>query len=53
MHEAIIAEVNRSIDYDFVWEEQHPEWFAGIVLVMKENDKVRICIDFRDRMYHF
>ena len=29
-------------------EEQHPDWVANIVPVLKKNGKIRICIDYRD-----
>jgi len=32
----------------FIWEEQHSNWVANIVLVLKKNEKIQICIDYRD-----
>ena len=26
----------------------HPDWVANIVAVLKKNEKIRICIDYRD-----
>ena len=46
--EAIEAEVKKLIESGFIQEEQHPDWLANIVPVMKKNGKIRICIDFRD-----
>lgn len=33
---------------ELIRKEQYPAWLANIMLVMKENGKVRVCIDFRD-----
>jgi len=45
---AIESKVKKLIDSDFVKEEQHPDWVANIVHLPKKNEKIRICIDFRD-----
>ena len=36
------------VDSSFIREEQHPDWVANIVPVIKKNGKIRICIDFHD-----
>ena len=46
--EAIEAEVHKLIAWGFIWEEQHPDWVANIVPVLKKNEKILICIDYRD-----
>ena len=46
--EAIEAEVHKLIACGFIREEQHPDWVADIVPVLKKNGKIRICIDYRD-----
>jgi len=46
--EAIQSEVKKLIDSGFIREEQHPDWVANIILVIKKNGKIQICIDFRD-----
>jgi len=38
--EAIEAEVHKLIACDFIQEEQHPNWVANIVFVLKKNEKV-------------
>ena len=27
---------------------EYPEWLANVVLVPKKDDKVRVCVDFKD-----
>jgi len=46
--EAIESEVKKLIDFGFIREEQQPDWVASIVFVPKKNEKIRICINFRD-----
>jgi len=46
--EAIESKVKKHIDSGFVKEEQHPDWVANIVPILKKNGKIRICIDYRD-----
>jgi len=37
--EAIEAEVHKLIECGFIREEQHPDWVADIVPVLKKNEK--------------
>jgi len=46
--EAIEVEVHKLIIWDFIREEQHPDWVANIIFVLKKNRKIRIYIDYRD-----
>ena len=46
--EAIEVEVHKLVECDFIREEQHPDWVANIVPVLKKNGKIKVCIDFRD-----
>ena len=46
--EAIQSEVKDLMDSGFIREEQHPDWVANLVPVTKKNEKIRVCIDFRD-----
>jgi len=46
--EVIQSEVKKLIDSDFIREELHPDWIANIVPVTKKNEKIQVCIDFRD-----
>ena len=46
--EAVESEVKKLIDSSFFKEEQHPNWVANIVPVPKMNEKIWICIDYRD-----
>ena len=45
--DAIEAKVHKLIACDFIREE-HPDWVANIVPILKKNGKIRICIDYRD-----
>ena len=45
---AIEAEVYKLIECDFIREEQHPYQVVNIVPVLKKNEKIQICIDYRD-----
>jgi len=45
---AIEAEVNKLIACGFIREEQHPDWVANIVPVLKKKGKIWVCIDYRD-----
>jgi len=45
--EAIEVEVHKLIACGFIQEEQHPDWVGNIIPVLK-NEKIRICIDYRD-----
>ena len=46
--EAIEVEVHKLITCDFIREEQHPDWVANIVPILKKNEKIWVCIDYRD-----
>ena len=42
------AEVHKLITCGFIREEQYPDWVANVVPALKKNEKIRICIDYRD-----
>jgi len=46
--EAIETEIHKLIECGFIWEEQHPEWIANLVHILKKNRKIKVCINFRD-----
>ena len=46
--EAIETEVHKLIECGFIREEQHLDWVANIIPVLKKNEKIWICIDYRD-----
>ena len=46
--EAIEADVHKLIECGFIQEEQHSDWIANIVPILKKNGKIWICIDYRD-----
>ena len=41
-------EVGKLLQAGEIREVEYPEWLANVVLVKKENDKWRLCIDFID-----
>ena len=46
--EAIEVKIHKLIACGFIQEEQHPDWVANIVPVLKKNGRIRICIDYHD-----
>jgi hypothetical protein len=42
------AEVQRLLDANIIREVKCSEWQANVVLLRKENGKMRMCIDFTD-----
>ncbi|XP_072064413.1 uncharacterized protein [Arachis hypogaea] len=44
----IKEEIERLIKAKFIRTARYVEWVSDIVLVMKKNGKLRVCIDFRD-----
>jgi len=46
--DAIEIEGHKLIECGFIQEEQHPNWVANICPMLKKNEKIRVCIDFRD-----
>jgi len=40
--------VHKLIECGFIRKEQHLDWVANIVSVLKKNEKIRICINFHD-----
>ena len=45
---AINEEVGKLLQAGAIREVEYPEWLANVLLVKKENDKWRLCIDFID-----
>ena len=41
-------EVERLLEVDFIREVFYLDWLANVVMVKKNNDKWRICVDFTD-----
>lgn len=44
----IREEVKKQFDVGFLAIFEYPQWVANIVPVLKKDDKVRICVDYRD-----
>ena len=46
--EKVREEVKKQIDVGFLEVVKYPEWLANIVPVPKKDEKVRMCVDYRD-----
>ena len=45
---AIVEEVRKLLEADFIQEVYYPDWLANVVMVKKVNGKWRMCVDFTD-----
>ena len=45
---AIVEEVRKLLEADFILEVYYPDWLANVVMVKKANGKWRMCVDFMD-----
>jgi len=41
-------EIKRLIEVEFIRLLRYVEWISNIVIVLKKNNKLRVCIDFRN-----
>ena len=41
-------EIQKHLSVGFISVVQYPEWLANVVHVPKKDDKVRVCVDFRN-----
>ena len=41
-------EVKKHIDVGFLVTSKYSQWVANIVLVLKKDEKVHICVDYKD-----
>ena len=44
----VMEEIERLLGAGFIRTTRYVEWLSNIVLVLKKNGKLRVCIDFRD-----
>ena len=45
-NKAVAKEVEKLLDAGFIREVFYPEWLANVVMVKKNKDKWRMCVDF-------
>ena len=45
---AIVDEVRKLQEADFIREVYYPDWLTNVVMVKKANGKWKICVDFTD-----
>ena len=43
---AIVEEVRKLLEADFIREMYYLEWLVNLVIVKKANDKWKMCVDF-------
>jgi hypothetical protein len=48
-----MVEVNQLLVAGFIKEVYHPEWLANTVLVRKNNNEWRMCVDYTDLNIHY
>ena len=41
-------EIQKQLSVGFLLVVKYPEWLANVVHVPKKDDKVRVCVNFRD-----
>ena len=44
----IKEEVTHLLDIDSIREINYPDWLAKVVVVLKKNNKSRICVDYKN-----
>ena len=47
-NKTVVDKVNKLLATNFIREVYYPEWLANVVMVKKENEKWRMCVDFID-----
>ena len=45
---AIAKEACKLLDVGFIWEVYYPKWLANVIIIKKESEKWRMCVDFTD-----
>ena len=41
-------EIQKQLNVGFISLVEYPEWLANVVPIPKKDDKVRVCVDFKD-----
>ena len=47
-YRVIHTEVDKLLEVGFIREIKYPEWLANVVVVPKECEKLRVCVDYTD-----
>ena len=47
-NKVVAKEVEKLLEVGFIREVFYPEWLANVIMVKKNNDKWRMCVDFTD-----
>jgi hypothetical protein len=47
-NQAVVEEVQKLLQAEFIREVDYPEWLANVVVVKKTTRKWRMCVDFTD-----
>ena len=41
-------EIQKQLNVGFISVVQYPEWLANVIPIPKKDEKVRVCVDFRN-----
>ena len=41
-------EIQKQLSVGFISMVEYPKWLANVILVPKKDNKVRVCVDFKD-----
>ena len=45
-HQVIKEEVDNLLKARFIGEIKYPEWMANVAVVLKKDEKLRVCVDY-------
>ena len=47
-NQQVKEEIQKQLSVGFLSMVKYPQWMANVVPVPKKDDKVRVCVDYRD-----